>query len=287
MAIPVIPPSTDPSLQAYTLTYSENVKGFPSFYSYIPEQIQGMNQYLYTFSNGSLYRHNSKTTNRCTFYGTFTPCSVQSIINVEPTVVKVFKTIELESDDSWSFAGQTDLESGNIEGTSDDPHITPPPSYAGENYFELKEGSYFSYIRGISSVPVLNAELALRSAQGIGAITSVDTSTPSAIVITYAANVLDSIISIGDLFYFVQSNATVLGGKITAVNFTNNTITVDSTITGGSSAMVATNYSFYIKNAVAESHGLRGYYLEFLVENVSISKVELFTLSSDVMKSFP
>ena len=246
-----------------------------------------MNQYLYTFSNGSLYRHNSKTTNRCTFYGTFTPCSVQSIINVEPTVVKVFKTIELESDDSWSFVGKQIWRVVILR-----VQVTILTSHLHHHTqvritLELKEGSYFSYIRGINSVPVLNAELALRSAQGIGAITSVDTSTPSAIVITYAANVLDSMISIGDLFYFVQSNATVLGGKITAVNFTNNTITVDSTITGGSSAMVATNYSFYIKNAVAESHGLRGYYLEFLVENVSISKVELFTLSSDIMKSFP
>ena len=284
MAIPIIPPSTEPTLQAYTLTYADNVQGFPSFYSYIPEQIQGMNQHLYTFKNGSLYRHNSKTTNRCTFYGTFAPCSVQSIINVEPTIVKVFKTIELESDDSWSFAGQTDLESGNIQGTSDDPH----PSYTGENYFELKEGSYFSYIRGINSVPVINTELALRSAQGIGAITSVDTSDPAAIILTYPANILDTILSVGDLFYFVQSNASVLGGSITGIDFVNNTITVDSTTgVGGSTAMVATNYSFYIKNAVAESHGLRGYYLEFVAENVSTSKVELFTLSSDIMKSFP
>ena len=284
MAIPIIPPSTEPTLQAYTLTYADNVQGFPSFYSYIPEQIQGMNQHLYTFKNGSLYRHNSKTTNRCTFYGTFAPCSVQSIINVEPTIVKVFKTIELESDDSWSFAGQTDLESGNIQGTSDDPHL----SYTGENYFELKEGSYFSYIRGINSVPVINTELALRSAQGIGAITSVDISAPAAIILTYPANILDTILSVGDLFYFVQSNASVLGGSITGIDFVNNTITVDSTTgVGGSTAMVATNYSFYIKNAVAESHGLRGYYLEFVAENVSTSKVELFTLSSDIMKSFP
>ena len=240
--------------------------------------------YQSRFKNGSLYRHNSKTTNRCTFYGTFAPCSVQSIINVEPTTVKVFKTIELESDDSWSFAGQTDLESGNIQGTSDDPH----PSYTGENYFELKEGSYFSYIRGINSVPVINTELALRSAQGIGAITSVDISDPAAIILTYPANILDTILSVGDLFYFVQSNASVLGGSITGIDFVNNTITVDSTTgVGGSTAMVATNYSFYIKNAVAESHGLRGYYLEFVAENVSTSKVELFTLSSDIMKSFP
>ena len=242
MAIPVIPPSTDPSLQAYTLTYSLGAEGFPSFYSYIPEQIQGMNQYLYTFKNGNLYRHNSDTTERCTFYGTFTPCKVQGIINTEPTVVKVFKTIQLHSDDRWSFAGKTDLESGNIEGTSKNPKT------AGENYFEEKEASYFAYIRGIDTVPVTTAELNLRSAQGIGAITSVNNTAPAAIVITYAANVLDSIISINDVFYFVQGGVTVLGGVITGVDFTNNTITVDSTTgIGGSTAMLATNYSFYVK----------------------------------------
>ena len=293
MAIPVIPPSTDPSLQAYTLTYSLGAEGFPSFYSYIPEQIQGMNQYLYTFKNGNLYRHNSDTADRCTFYGTFTPCKVQGIINTEPTVVKVFKTIQLHSDDRWSFAGKTDLESGEIEGTSKNPKT------AGENYFEEKEASYFAYIRGIDSVPVTTSELNLRSAQGIGAITSVNNTAPAAIVITYAANVLSEIITPNipnpaepnktpDLFYFVQGGATVLGGTITGINLTNNTITVDSTTAiGGSTAMLATNYSFYVKNAIAESHGLRGFYLEFVVENNSKSDIELFTLSSDVMKSFP
>ena len=45
--------------QNYTLTYSETVKGWPSFYSYFPEMIKGMNQYLYTFKGGNLYRHNT------------------------------------------------------------------------------------------------------------------------------------------------------------------------------------------------------------------------------------
>ena len=34
-----------------TITYSEDSKGFPSFYTYCPEFIKGMNQYLYTFKN--------------------------------------------------------------------------------------------------------------------------------------------------------------------------------------------------------------------------------------------
>lgn len=33
----------------YTLTFSESVNGWPSFYSYNPDFTLGMNQYLYTF----------------------------------------------------------------------------------------------------------------------------------------------------------------------------------------------------------------------------------------------
>ena len=46
-------------MENYTVTYSESVKGWPSFYSYFPDFILGMNQYLYTFKGGNLYRHNN------------------------------------------------------------------------------------------------------------------------------------------------------------------------------------------------------------------------------------
>ena len=38
----------------YTLTYNEDSQGWPSFYSFYPEFIIGMNAYLYTFS-GVIY----------------------------------------------------------------------------------------------------------------------------------------------------------------------------------------------------------------------------------------
>ena len=42
-----------------TLSYSEGSKGWPSFYSYIPEYMMGMNSYFYSFDGGNLYRHNT------------------------------------------------------------------------------------------------------------------------------------------------------------------------------------------------------------------------------------
>ena len=54
--------------QNYTLTFSPGYQGWPSFYSYEPEYIQHMNQYLYTFKGGTIYRHNTNAT-RNEYYG--------------------------------------------------------------------------------------------------------------------------------------------------------------------------------------------------------------------------
>ena len=43
----------------YTLTYSENSNGWPSFYSYMPEYLVGLNNYLYSFSGGNIFQHKS------------------------------------------------------------------------------------------------------------------------------------------------------------------------------------------------------------------------------------
>ena len=47
------------------------------------------------------------------------------------------------------------------------------------------------------------------------------------------------------------------------------------------------NFFFYIKNSVAESHGVLGHYCTFTITNSDTSKVELLAVESEVMKSFP
>ena len=49
-----------PDTTNYTLSYSDKSEGWPSFYSFIPDFMIGMNSYFYTFSGGNLYRHNTK-----------------------------------------------------------------------------------------------------------------------------------------------------------------------------------------------------------------------------------
>lgn len=249
----------------YTLTYSPGVEGWPSFYSYYPDFMIGMNQFLYTFKGGNLYRHNVNES-RNTFYGTFTPSMVRGIINQSPIEKKVFKTIALESNAAWAATLVTDLESGFIE----------------KSYFENKEATFFSFIRGVdSAIP----NLSLRSSQGIGSSTSVNSGTSSAVVVTFPFEI-DSMISIGDFVYESNTglNQVFFCGPITSR--TSNTITINCS---GSGKTIPTSgrYLIYVKNQIAESHGLRGDFLDYTITNNDNFAVELFAIRSDVFKSFP
>lgn len=252
-----------------TLTYKDDITGWVSFYSYYPDWMIGMNNYFYTFKGGNLYRHNVNPL-RNTFYGVYTPSTVQSVFNVSPLENKLFKTINLEGDDKWAVTLETDLQySGFIQST----------------WFEKKEASFFAFIRNNTV-----GQLALRSVNGIGRSTSVTGGN----VINFAISIeIGSIISVGDYFYFSLPPYTtpVLAGAVTAitVDLKNgiNRITINTTIPGTTPIPIQNAFFLYIKNSVAESHGVLGHYCTFNIENGSTDKVELFAVESDVMKSFP
>jgi hypothetical protein len=191
---------------------------------------------------------------------------VRGIINQSPIEKKVFKTIALESNASWSATLITDLESGFIE----------------KSYFENKEATFFSFIRGVDSA---TPNLSLRSTQGIGSSTSVNASTPASTVVNFSFEI-DSMISVGDLVYESNTglNQVFFCGPV--VSRTSNSITINCS---GSGKTIPTSgrYLIYVKNQIAESHGLRGDFLDYTITNDDTFAVELFAIRSDVFKSFP
>jgi len=66
-----------------------------------------------------------------------------------------------------------------------------------------------------------------------------------------------------------------------------NQLIVDTTVVGGGIPPIQDPYTMYIKNSIAESHGLLGHYCVFTLTNTNTNKIELFTLESEVMKSYP
>lgn len=239
----------------YTITYSPRLSGWTSYHSYIPEWMVSMNNYLYTFKNGNLYKHNSNQT-RNSYYGVLYPSKVTTIFNNDPSQTKSFKTIATNSTTAWDSVILSDQGEGYID--------------AG--WYDLKEGTWYGYIRRTDAS---HNNVSMTSVQGIGN------------VITYASNVLTfafnigSIISTGDVLYWVNAGVLTLIGTITA--HTANTVTVSVTGTA------PTNGSFilYEKSPVAESSPTRGTYLSVEFTNNDTDYTEMFMVTSDVFKSYP
>lgn len=260
----------------YTLTYAESAQGFPSFYSYFPEWMIGMNNYFYSFKGGNLYRHNTNST-RNNYYGVQGNSIVTGIFNDAPVTNKLFKTLMLESNDTWSATVTTDMQSGEIDGA----------------WFEKKESDWFAFIRYIGavapSVTAPTSQYPLRSVNGIGeCTTAIETPVASGIYVVSFASSIGSIISNGDFLYKVDApfaaNLPVLLGQITAHNDTS--VTVDTNVVGGS-APSNLDFIMYIKNNIAESHGVLGHFMEFTITNTNTAAIELFAIVSDSMKSYP
>jgi len=275
--------------KAYTLSYSEGSKGWPSFYSYLPEYMKGMNGFFYTWNGGDLYRHNTNP-KRNNYYEEQYTSQITSVFNQKPMDIKLFKTMSYESDDRWECTSLfTDLSTGSMLST----------------YFVQKEGEWFTFLRENAGTVNWRA----RSANGIGEAVTV-TGPSTAVVVTFDVDI-DSILSVGDIIYVgtinqltnppsltqpplfsgvvlsvINQSTTDAAGVVTPSSITLNTASPDPGTIPQNPPTVG-EFVFFIKNAVAESHGARGYFLNFTLENTNEKAVELFSVGSSVMKSFP
>jgi len=261
----------------YTISYDPGVQGFPSFYSYAPDFMIGMNSYFYTFKGGNVFRHNTNEI-RNQYYGVNYPSVLQSVFNIQPLENKLFKTLNLEGDDSWAATLTSDQQN---------------TGFIDYDWFEKKEGAFYAFVRNsgqTSTAPGSADQFALRSLNGIGTSSTITVAGNETTVTFPNTLYLGNIISIGDMIYF-GTPAPLLLGRVTEVNQNLpagiNEIVVDNTIGGAQPAPTQTEYILYIKNSVAESHGILGHYSVFTLTNNNTSKIELFNVESEVMKSFP
>ena len=237
-----------------TITYSQLVSGWTSFWSYIPDWMIGMNNSFYSWNNGDLYKHNTNEV-RNNFYGSQSYSSISTILNQEPTTVKMFKTLELNSTTPWTTTITTDISLGQMD----------------SSFYKNKEDQWFTYIRRPDDGTYDTRAL---STSGVGSLASYST-----LVLTFSFSI-DSSISQGDKIYVISGGTLVLLGTI--ASHTPTTITLVSLV---GPTPVAGNIIVYVKNSSAESHGARGYYMQVDLTNGSTTQEEIFSISSVVFKS--
>jgi hypothetical protein len=157
------PPSPNPTALSFNTSFDERVLGFPSFFSYIPDQILSIQSNYYTFKGGSIYKHYDPEADRNNFYGVQYDSSITFVFNPKPSMSKVFKTINYEGSNGWEVPTFNANRSFELKDT-----ISPILSYTDGSYigdfgytyyagFDKKEGKYMSNL--VNASPATQGEI--------------------------------------------------------------------------------------------------------------------------------
>ncbi len=84
-----------------TVCFSEDVNGWVTRASFIPENALYLNNIYYTYRNGDLWQHDSPNVVRNNYYGAQYKSHVEFIINDNPSVIKKYKTLGYEGTAGW------------------------------------------------------------------------------------------------------------------------------------------------------------------------------------------
>ena len=237
-----------------TISFTEKGNGWNSFHSFIPEWMVNMNNSLYTFKNGDLYKHHTNET-RNEYYGVKYDSTITTVFNQNPTTVKMFKTLSLESSSTW----QADIETDSANGV------------VGHDYYKEKEGDYYAFIRRDPGTIDIHS----LATQGVGNLVSY-----SGLTITFGFNISASIAE-NDKVYISdsQNSSLTLVGAIASHG--GNAILLDSAAV----TPVAGDFIVVVKSSTAESSGARGYYMQVKLTNSKTTEAEIFSVSSDAFES--
>ena len=186
----------DTEQNSHTISYSEKVKGWVSFKSFIPEKGISLGRDYFTFKTGKLYLHHQKRDlstpdflpiveynsidqsyitdyNYNNFYGNYAESEVDVILNDGPSVVKSFLSLSYEGTDAKvdKFIEESVLSETHSVPTvfSDNDYyniqikkgwyvdiIQTDKEKGSLNEFIEKEGKWFNYIKGVDILEQIN-----------------------------------------------------------------------------------------------------------------------------------
>ena len=171
-----------------TINFKEDVQGWTSFASYIPENGVSINDEFYTFKDGEIYSHDNETRNN--YYGVQYNSTVKLLFNDSPELVKTFRTLNYEgSQAKWDQDLNDDQYYNNVAYNgwfADSIETDMQSGFVKE--FVKKENKWFNYIHGTATT-LSNIDTSEFSVQGIGQAGSVSGDTvPSQVTITIVEN---------------------------------------------------------------------------------------------------
>jgi len=236
-----------------TITYSENSEGWTSFHSWKPDWMAKLNNRFFSIKDGQLWMHNDETNSvRNNFYGVQYPSIVKTVINEANSEDKIFKTLVLEGNAAWDATLETNLASSTISDTE----------------FHPRESRWFAHTRQNESTTDLHG----LAVQGLGDIVS-----STGLTVTFAN--APQMVNIGDELYQSSLGVEQLIGTI--VSIAGGVVTVNAITTAAVNGL----FAYAKKPARTDGSALRGYYALVTLQNDKTSYVELFAVSSNIIRS--
>tara|TARA_R110000824_G_scaffold365156_1_gene553646 strand:- start:341 stop:2071 length:1731 start_codon:yes stop_codon:yes gene_type:complete len=210
-----------------TLSFDERAKGWPSFFSYQPDQIFSLRNNFYSVKTSDLgvaqlWRHNSTQVNRGSFYGENHRTSITFVLNPMPTNSKTFKTIGYQGSNGWEVNSMVSDSTGTVYNNNNSfsvlslDSISQIKSYT-EGEYVVTEGSGNS----LSASSLTTVSLDVNSVNGIiraGDSVSGVGVTGGTIVVSYDAGNGDLVVNL--LFNNLLANTLLsFTGAVTRVEY--------------------------------------------------------------------
>jgi len=113
-----------PSGPSTTVSFKENVKGWVSFKTFVPENALSLANNYYSLYEGKFYQHYVETVDRNNFYGVGYNSSVNVLLNDLPGTIKTFNTINYEGSQSKTLPSPELIINGDFSSGSDGWKLT-------------------------------------------------------------------------------------------------------------------------------------------------------------------
>jgi hypothetical protein len=264
----------------FTVSYDVTSNVWNTFYSYQPESIVSVDDTLFTFFAGVMYKH-SDAANRTTYYGAPSPAGsvVEVISNQNPSMVKAYESISLEGTDAWAGALSNTDQSTSISST---PVTVDGILYPYGDY-EKKERNFYAYVPRDNSANTLSGSniTNLSGTSEVFVLGNVATGGVSGSTITFTTPVGDVPFPMGGSLYKVS------GATLVSLSLTVSSISGDKQVTASGSVTGVNNGDtiVVIGNGAIEGDQIRDYYAKIKLTNSSTSEIELYAVNMVFAKS--
>jgi len=249
--------------EGFTAAYNVDDSVWNTLYSYRPERLVCIDDILYTFKGGTMYKHTSAS-NRATYYGSADGAVVEVVAAFNPSMVKSYEAISLEGTAAWDTTITNTDQSATIADTD----------------YDQRERNWYAYIPRDSSANTGGATItALSGTSEVFALGAVASVSGSDIVFTSDISYITFPVG-ADLYKVSGSTLVSITNTIASVS-NGTTITCASAVAGVSPAdeIVA------IANGAVEGDQMRDYYAQIRLVNDSTDEVELYAVNAVFAKS--